>query len=149
LLTTAASRDDRRIRPPQLPIAAARQVVRSLLNAGLAEEVAAPVDGAGYTWRTGEDGGSLMLRATVLGLVRITDGESTVAASVSATVAETTADLPIMAETDAGGTMVAVASSTRNVLANDGCPAQDAQAGDGNRGEGAALAPAPPLRPLR
>jgi hypothetical protein len=30
----------------------ARQVIRSLLNAGLAEEVPAPIDDAGYTWCT-------------------------------------------------------------------------------------------------
>ena len=41
LLTAAAARDDYLIRPPQLPGAAARQVVRSLLNAELAEEVPA------------------------------------------------------------------------------------------------------------
>ena len=39
LLTAAALRDDHLIQAPQLPAAAARQVVRSLLNAGLAEEV--------------------------------------------------------------------------------------------------------------
>ena len=43
LLTVAASRGDHLIRPPKLPIAAARQVVRSLLGAGLAEET--PVRG--------------------------------------------------------------------------------------------------------
>jgi hypothetical protein len=60
LLTSAAMRDDHLIQFPRLPAAAARQVIRSLLNAGLAEEVPAPIDDAGYAWRTGEDGGVLM-----------------------------------------------------------------------------------------
>jgi|SRR5271165_3513692 len=46
LLTLAATRDNRLIRPPQLPTATARQVVRSLLNARLAEEVPAPIEDA-------------------------------------------------------------------------------------------------------
>ena len=76
LLTVAATRCDHLIRPPRLPIAAARQVVRSLLNAGLAEEVPAPIDDAGYGWRTGKDGGVLVLRATALGLAQLGDGEA-------------------------------------------------------------------------
>jgi hypothetical protein len=46
LLTVAATRGDHLIRPPKLPIAAARQVVRSLLNAGQVEEVPARVEDA-------------------------------------------------------------------------------------------------------
>jgi hypothetical protein len=76
LLTVAATRGDPLIRPPKLPIAAARQVVRSLLNAGLVEEVPARVDDAGYAWRTSEDGEVLMLRATALGLARVGEGET-------------------------------------------------------------------------
>jgi hypothetical protein len=64
VLTAAAARNDHLIAPPKLPVAAARQVVRSLLNAGLAEEVPAPISDPGYAWRTGEDGGVLALRAT-------------------------------------------------------------------------------------
>ena len=48
LLTLAATRDDHLIRPPQLPTAAARQVVKSLVTAGLAEEVPAPIEDAAY-----------------------------------------------------------------------------------------------------
>jgi hypothetical protein len=48
LLTVAATRGDHLIRPPKLPVAAARQVVRSLLGAGLAEETPVRVDDAGY-----------------------------------------------------------------------------------------------------
>jgi hypothetical protein len=76
LLTVAATRGDHLIRPPKLPIVAARQVVRSLLNAGLVEEVPARVNDAGYAWRTGEDGEVLMLRATALGLARVGEGET-------------------------------------------------------------------------
>jgi hypothetical protein len=76
LLTVAATRGDHLIRPPKLPIVAARQVVRSLLGAGLAEEVSAPIDDAGYAWRTREGGEVLMLRATALGLARVGEGET-------------------------------------------------------------------------
>ncbi len=68
MLTLAATREDRLVRPPQLPTAAARQVVRSLLNNGFAEEVPAPIEDAAYTWRTTDDGSTLMLRATDAGL---------------------------------------------------------------------------------
>jgi hypothetical protein len=80
LLTAAAARDDHLIQPPQLPAAAARQVVRSLLNAGLAEEGPAPIDNTSYVWRQGDDGCGLMLRATDLGLARIRDLEGSVPA---------------------------------------------------------------------
>jgi hypothetical protein len=54
LLTLAATRGDHLIRPPQLPIAAARQVVRSLLNARLVEQVPALVHDTGYPRRTSD-----------------------------------------------------------------------------------------------
>ena len=60
LLTSAAMRDDHPIQLPRLPVAAARQVIRSLLNAGWAEEVPAPIDDAAYAWRTSEDSGVVM-----------------------------------------------------------------------------------------
>src|SRR4051794_27812108 len=75
LLTAAALRDDHLIQPPQLPAAAARQVVRSLLNAGLAEEVPAVIDDVSYVWRQGDDGSDLMLWATTFGLARIREAE--------------------------------------------------------------------------
>lgn len=68
MLTFAITREDRLVRPPQLPTAAARQVVRSLLNNGFVEEVPAPIEDAAYTWRTTDDGAPLMLRATEAGL---------------------------------------------------------------------------------
>jgi biotin operon repressor len=76
LLTVAAMRGDHLIRPPKLPIAAARQVVRSLLGAGLAEETPVRVDDAGYAWCTSEDGEVLMLRATALGLALVGEGKT-------------------------------------------------------------------------
>jgi hypothetical protein len=71
MLTLAITREDRLVRPPQLPTAAARQVVRSLLNNGFVEEVPAPIEDAAYTWRTTDDGSTLMLRATDAGLAAI------------------------------------------------------------------------------
>ncbi len=71
MLTLAITREDRLVRPPQLPTAAARQVVRSLLNNGFVEEVPAPIEDAAYTWRTTDDCSTLMLRATDAGLAAI------------------------------------------------------------------------------
>ena len=73
VLTLAAARDDHLVRVPQLPVAAARQVIRSLLNAGLVEEIPATVEDADFAWRTGDDGDALMLRATEVGLARISE----------------------------------------------------------------------------
>ena len=39
----------------------------------MVEEVPAPIDDPAYTWRTGEDGGVLMLRATALGIARASE----------------------------------------------------------------------------
>ncbi len=68
MLTLAATREDRLVRPPELPAAAARQVIRSLLNNGLVEEVLAPTDGPAYIWRETEGGMTLVLRVTDQGL---------------------------------------------------------------------------------
>jgi hypothetical protein len=76
LLTVAASRDENLVPLPRLPVAAARQVIRSLLRLQLVEEVPAPIEDATYAWRSGEDGGVLMLRVTKLGLARVRDGET-------------------------------------------------------------------------
>jgi hypothetical protein len=72
MLTLASTREDRLVYPPTLPVAAARQVVRSLLGAGMVEEVVAPADDAGLVWRATDDGPRLALRATDLGLNAIT-----------------------------------------------------------------------------
>jgi hypothetical protein len=47
-----------------------------LLGAGLAEEVPARVDDAGYAWRTSEGGEVLTLRVMALGLARVGKGET-------------------------------------------------------------------------
>jgi hypothetical protein len=130
VLTLAATRDDHLARPPQLPIAAARQVIRSLLNAGLVEEVPAPIDDAVYTWRDGEDGGPLMLRATPAGLARVGERDETQAVPETETTVAidaafqsdvaTGADADAQEPTDAQPTAVMPASPT---LAH-----QDAQA---------------------
>src|SRR5690349_8193018 len=75
LLTAAAARDDHLIQPPQLPVAAARQVVRSLLMAELAEEVPAPVEDSGFVWRRDDNGSDLVLRASQLGLACLLAGD--------------------------------------------------------------------------
>jgi hypothetical protein len=71
VLTFAATRTDHLVRPPQLPAAAARQVVRSLQSNGLVEEIPATIDDSALVWREAEDGTKLMLRATDLGLSTI------------------------------------------------------------------------------
>ena len=71
MLTLATTREDWLVRPPQLPTAAARQVVRSLLNNGLVTEVTASKDEPAYLWRQAEDGTMLMLRATDQGFAAI------------------------------------------------------------------------------
>jgi hypothetical protein len=43
VLTLAAARDDQLVGVPQLPVATARRVIRSLLNAGLVEEIPAAI----------------------------------------------------------------------------------------------------------
>jgi hypothetical protein len=47
VLTLVATRDDNLVQLPRLPVAAARQVIRSMLNAGLVEELPTLVDDAG------------------------------------------------------------------------------------------------------
>ena len=70
VLTFGTTRTDHLVRPPKLPAAEARQVIRSLLQRGLVEEVPASIGDTAYAWRSNEDGSALMLRATVLGLAR-------------------------------------------------------------------------------
>jgi len=60
-----------------LPVAAARQVARSLLGSGLAEEASAPDEAADLGWPVGDGGRSVVLRATAVGLARTADGADT------------------------------------------------------------------------
>lgn len=71
MLTLANTREDRLVPPPNLPVAAARQVVRSLSNAGLVEEIDQPQDESGFFWREDDGGMRLALRATEKGLAAI------------------------------------------------------------------------------
>jgi hypothetical protein len=83
LLAFAATRDNHLILHPRLPIAAARQVARSLLGLELAEEVLASGKAADLAWPVGDGGGALVLRATAVGLARIAVGAETTAAAVT------------------------------------------------------------------
>jgi hypothetical protein len=89
VLTLAAERDDYLVRAPQLPMAAARQVIRSVLNAGLVEEIPARVEDADFAWRTAENGAALMLRATATGLASIGETASTAALPLASVDQET------------------------------------------------------------
>lgn len=71
LLTCAASRPDHLMHSPQLPVAAARQVVRSLLKAGFVQEVPASKGDPTDAWRIDADGVPVRLQATPLGLAAI------------------------------------------------------------------------------
>jgi hypothetical protein len=114
LLAAAAARDDHLIRPPQLPVAAARQVVRSLLSGGFAEEIPVLIDDSGYVWRRGDDGSDLMLWATDLGLARIEsrEAESTMPASYPA-------ETIIVAGADTDGTLAPAQPLVENVPAGE------------------------------
>ena len=84
VLALDTTRDDHLVQLPHLPVAAARQVVRSMLNAGLVEELSAATVDPAYVWRTGQDGEALAPRATALGLGRVAEGASAAIALVSA-----------------------------------------------------------------
>jgi hypothetical protein len=124
-LTVAATRADYLVRPPKLPVAAARQVVRSLLNNGLVEEVAASIDDPAYIWREAEDGARLNLRATDAGLTAIGHAAH--------------ATVPMLPETDEAQTMI------REGLANGRSEAQVAE--DTVENQPATDAPTAPATP--
>jgi hypothetical protein len=131
VLTLAAARDDHMVRVPQLPVAAARQVIRSLLNAGLVEEIAATVEDADFAWRTGDDGDALVLRATEVGLARVRD-------SAAGEVLSLTDDGRKADETLASaepGSVVLTIASQRTESATGPLPASVADALDLNVGE--------------
>jgi hypothetical protein len=109
LLTVAVTRDDYLVSVPRLPVAAARQVIRSMLNAALVEEVPALIEDATFAWRTGEDGRLLMLRATTSGLGQIADVETAAAPDAAHEPA---------AGTDGSGTVTAMPSTSGASLAS-------------------------------
>ena len=127
LLTAAATRDDHFIAPPKLPVAATRQVVRSLLNAGFAEEVPAAISNPGYAWRTGEDGDLLVLRATALGIDRVSERDAdAVTAGPIGTVAADTAE---RAGAQAGVSPSIPAASTGDPFADGSAPIEGSKEG--------------------
>ncbi|HEY0425325.1 MAG TPA: hypothetical protein VGC82_18545 [Rhodopila sp.] len=129
LLTAAAMRADHLIQPPQLPIAAARQIARSLLSLGLAEEVPTSDEAADLGWPVGDGGKSHALRATAVGLARIGEGADTAAASSAhEVVAEPGAPLTQTAS-NAGNPATVLAPTTEPATTSR--PAQDAQAVSG------------------
>ena len=131
VLTLAAARDDHMVRVPQLPMAAARQVIRSMLNAGVVEEVAATVEGADLAWRSGDDGGALMLRATKAGLARVSEP----AAADGFAVADENREVDeTLAGAGLGSVGLAIASQ-RTESATGTLPASVADALDLNVGE--------------
>ncbi len=95
-VTDAASRDNRAALPPgRLPAAAQRAVVRSLLKAGLLEEIAAEDDQP--AWRTADGGERFALRITNAGLNAIgVDAEASVpdSAQGAPAAAETASEEP-------------------------------------------------------
>jgi hypothetical protein len=139
LLTVAALRNDHLIAPPKLPAAAARQVVRSLLNARLAEEVPALISDSGYPWRTGADGGVLALRATARGIARLTERDGGVAApgpigSVAEDSAGRTGD-------QAGGSASIAAASTVDPFADAAALTERTKEGQANPDRGVTAPP--------
>jgi hypothetical protein len=141
LLTAAAMRNDYLIALPKLPVAAARQVVRSLLNAGLAEEVPAPISDPGYAWRTGEDGDVLVLRATALGIARTSEGDSDVALVPIGTVADDSAE---RTGVEAGGSTSIAPTSTVDPFADGPALTEGIKQGS-DAPDHAVTAPTPPL----
>jgi hypothetical protein len=140
LLTAAAMRNDHLIALPKLPVAAARQVVRSLLNAGFSEEVPGPICGPIYAWRTGKDGGVLALRVTALGIARISEGngDPTVAASIVNAAERPAEDIAVQA----GGSALIATPSAIDPLADANRVGEHAQ-----EGQGGVNAPGPVLSP--
>jgi hypothetical protein len=100
LLAVAATRDDHLILPPRLPVAAARQVARSLLASELAERVPVSGNAANLAWPVGDGGGALVLRAPAVGLARIVvDAETTTTTVVTGMMTEAQ---PMVLQTGSG-----------------------------------------------
>jgi hypothetical protein len=160
MLACAATRPDNLVRPPDLPKAAARQVVRSLLMRGLADEVSAPIEDAAYVWGRGEDGLASMLRATPLGLSRIAEAEAARTANARARMAETGTEIgakPQAAETGlAAGSLLPpwralaanLSPSIALVLPQGRAVSLDSDGAEANERVGGASA-VPPQRPSR
>jgi hypothetical protein len=129
VLTLAAMRGDHLVRPPRLPIAAVRQVARSLLNAGLAEEVPASGETVDLAWPPGNGDLALVLRATAVGLARIADGADTLAALGATETMYAAAAVLTQTGSDAGSDAFMPAPTTGQSSASICHRARDAQAG--------------------
>lgn len=152
VLTLAASRDDHLVRLPPLPIAAARQVIRSLLNGGLVEEIPALIADDKFTWRDDGDGSALMFRATAAGLARVGGKDGTGAATIDTEdEAAWTTDLPTGPDPDIGAAEDTAATSDTDPVAAH--TALGAAAGETAEPTAATnmdvvdAAPVPPTRP--
>jgi hypothetical protein len=145
LLAFAATRDDHLILPPRLPIAAARQVARSLLGSELAEEVPASGNAADLAWPVGDGGGALVLRATAVGLARIVvDAETTTTTVVTGMMTEAQ---PMVMQTGSGTGKEATAVAIGHLPSGSALPqARDGLAGP-EEADGPATAVAVIMRP--
>jgi hypothetical protein len=129
LLTAAAGRGDHLIQPPHLPIAAARQVARSLLGSGFAQEAPTSDEAADLGWPVGDGARSLLLRATTSGLARIADGADTKDSSV-ANEAMAEAEMPLTeVGSDASIAAAAPGPSSGPSPSHSYRPARDVQVG--------------------
>src|SRR4051812_39001157 len=128
VLSLAATRDDHLVALPRLPVAAARQIIRSMLNAGLVEELSAAAIDPGYVWRAGEDGEVISLRATALGLARVEGSARAAIASVSAeTAGGAAAEIGVPAETDPKVRVTALMPASEDMPATTAQTSQGAQ----------------------
>jgi hypothetical protein len=109
VLALATTSNDHLVQLPHLPVAAARQVVRSMLKAGLVEEPPALVDDAGTSDAPPRTARCLGCGRR-LGLVRVAEGaNAAIAASVSigtAGEAAAEASLAVRIRTDSPSTTV-------------------------------------------
>jgi hypothetical protein len=144
VLTLAALRGDKLVQLPRLPAAAARQVIRSMLNAGLVEDLAAETMDPAYVWRTGQDGQALALRATALGLGRVVaEGAGAAVALLSAgTAGEAPAETGVPDGTDPEVPLTTLVPASEDMPATAAQTGQRAQerSDDANLGDDAAPA---------
>jgi phosphotransacetylase len=89
--------------------------VRSLLRSGLAEEVPAAGEAADLAWPVGGGDGALVLRATAVGLARITDGADDAARLVAIEKIAEAAAVSTQTESDASNELTASVAPTTTI----------------------------------
>jgi len=105
------------------PWRAIRQVIRSMLNAGLVEELPAATIDPAYVWRTGQDGEAFALRATALGLGRVAEGAGAAVKLVSAgTANEAPAEAGVPDGTDPEVPVTTLMPASRDNMASTTAP---------------------------